>query len=678
MASQVAMAQQGDYTVTVTAQLSSSDLQQQIGEENLGKVESLTLKGTINSYDFMILRNKMPNLQNLDMTDVSIVANSYEYYTGCHSEDNVLGENLFRRVPNLVTVVLPKSITRMGDNVFRECTGLKSIEAYEGLEEIGKGAFCDCGNLQDVKLKTGLKMIKSDTFNQAFGNCKSLESIVLPEGLEAITDNMFSACRNLASVTLPSTIEKIESHAFMYCALRNINLPPNVKTIETLAFRFCQSLAEIHLPSSLQSIGDNAFESCDNLNDIYAYTLEPTPIGQNTFATWSTATLHIPTLSYYNYYWDTQWSQFAHLVMDHDYTYEYFYIAKDFIFNDQNASLGSTPDVDLTAGSGLIVEAENATVGLNNVNLTDNGTYAASIVANGNLTMNHLNLQLEMAANKWYFLSVPFRVKRSGISAPGDFALRYYDGQERATNGKGGWKDYEGDYLVPGQGYIVQTNTAGKLQLPVEQTDMDFSGIDRTVALTAYAASNKQNASWNYVGNPHAAYFDISQMEYTAPLTVWNGTTYTAVRPGDDSYHIGPMQGFFVQKPEGVDAIVFPAAGRHTYRQWMESSESRQARRALTGERSLIDLALLEDRQQQDQTRVVFNADKSADYELDCDAAKFIASGVSQLYTLDAQNCYAINERPMGEVKVGYVSAATGELTIEATRMDMPICYMTH
>ena len=72
---------------------------------------------------------------------------------------------------------------------------------------------------------------------------------------------------------------------------------------------------------------------------------------------------------------------------------------------------------------------------------------------------------------------------------------------------------------------------------------------------------------------------------------------------------------------------------------------------------------------------MVFNAQKSADYELDCDAAKFFSSEqVAQLYSLDEQQTsYAINERLMGEVRLGYVAAQSGVLTIIAERMDMPV-----
>ena len=108
------------YTIKTTAQPSTSDVQTKIGEANLIDVTSLTfLSGsTINSYDIMIIRNRMPNLTYLDMREATIVANDHEYYTGYHSENNVLGPYAFYEVTNLETVILPKTITSISSYAF--------------------------------------------------------------------------------------------------------------------------------------------------------------------------------------------------------------------------------------------------------------------------------------------------------------------------------------------------------------------------------------------------------------------------------------------------------------------------------------------------------------------------------------------------------------------------------
>ena len=62
--------------VTITANPSKSALHQALGLDSLQNVIRLKINGTINSYDIMMLRNQMPNLRELDLSDASVVANS--------------------------------------------------------------------------------------------------------------------------------------------------------------------------------------------------------------------------------------------------------------------------------------------------------------------------------------------------------------------------------------------------------------------------------------------------------------------------------------------------------------------------------------------------------------------------------------------------------------------------
>ena len=84
-----------EYVVTVDALPSMSSLHMALGEMNLPYVANLKVKGSINGYDLLILRNKMIRLRNLDLSEAEIVANDggMEYYTGKKlTKDNELGE----------------------------------------------------------------------------------------------------------------------------------------------------------------------------------------------------------------------------------------------------------------------------------------------------------------------------------------------------------------------------------------------------------------------------------------------------------------------------------------------------------------------------------------------------------------------------------------------------------
>jgi hypothetical protein len=245
-----------------------------------------------------------------------------------------------------------------------------------------------------------------------------------------------------------------------------------------------------------------------------------------------------------------------------------------------------------------------------------------------------------------------------------------------------GWLNWLESWLLPGQGYIFQCAKSGVLSLCVEKADMNWKAENRPQNLEQHQADLAENASWNFMGNPHTSYYDIDKTGYTQPITVWNGSSYEAVRPGDDDYRLSPFEGFFVQKPDGVDEMNFPAGtpatdGRYTYRQWEETKPHRAAARRAKGvnvDRQMINLTLT-DGETTDKTRIVFNEKQSQNYEMACDAPKFMSTeSVPQMYTLDQKNTkYAINERPLGEVRLGYVASKKGELTISAVRMDQPV-----
>ena len=175
--------------VTLDALPSSSALAAEIGEANLGDVVKLKVSGTINSYDMMVIRNKMTRLRELDLEDASIVANNYMYYQGYHSEDNVFGGS-FLRDTKIKSVVLPTTATSIGSYAFYSCSNLRSVSNLDGVTSIGAYAFNGCSNLPSIDLPSSLNYIG----NWAFGDCSSLTSIIIPEGVTTINERTFSGC----------------------------------------------------------------------------------------------------------------------------------------------------------------------------------------------------------------------------------------------------------------------------------------------------------------------------------------------------------------------------------------------------------------------------------------------------------------------------------------------------
>lgn len=699
------MGTQFDYNVEATAQASTSGLQKAIGEKNLRSVVTLKVKGSINSYDIMVMRNKMDNLHYLDLADADVKSNTYDYYTGYSTQDDILGPHSFADLDKLMTVKLPKSVKYI-DQAFNNCSQLRSVEMPENLicvgdttdgnysyndntgafrnctnleeiifhncEKIGGNAFYQCNSLQEITLPKNLKHVGSYAFNY----CSQLKDIILPSEVETISDHAFEFCGNLSSIQFPPSLKRIESYAFRDCSkLSSINLP-GLTSISENTFSGCSNLTEIKLPSTLERIGNNAFENCSNLNKVYTYTVLPINIDQNTFTNFKATTLYVPTQSYDNYYWSTQWGQFKE-IKEFDEPYTYIYLDNEFTLEKR---FEGTPDIDIKNNGALTVNGkDNQNAGEVTVK-GDGNSSAGTLITDGNLDAKKLRFDITVNANQWYFFSFPFDINLADIKTPGKYVFRKYNGSLRADQGTGGWVDLASDEttLKQGVGYIFQTAQGGNLTLRVTKEKFGKLDANNIVKdLSSYPSADEQNASWNFIGNPQISYMDAASLGYDAPITYWNGNSYEAVRPGDDEFALQPFQAFFVQKPVDVSNIEFKAEDRITKSESINKQNNARARRIGRGinpERLLINLTL-SDGNHTDKTRVVFNDKKSQAYELDCDAAKFAAiSDAPQFYTTEAKaGNLAINERPMGSVKLGFTAKKAGNFTISAKRMDQPM-----
>ena len=683
--------------VDVVANNSSSAVLGAIGglvdKDNANAVIKLKVNGTVNSYDFMVIRNKLVNLRELDLSGARVVYCPYEHYQGYHSMNDSIPDYAFTGLP-LEKCILPDSLDYIGYKSFSE-SGIQYITMPKyGVGEIGPEAYSGCSSLRGIDLSNGVKKIGNSAFYHSSKYIGYWDDIIyIPEGCVFIGDNAFAEM-NLGSVSFPSTLEYIGNESFKRCGLETVKLPNGLQYIGSWAFADNYSLEEVRFPASVLRVGGNAFDGNNSIKNVYAYVVEPLELGQNTFEgqVFQNATLHVPETAYGNYYWDTQWSQFRSLVEFNE-PYEYFYLNKDLVIDEETPRLeGDTisgtgevqgPDADLNPGSGLVVEGSESQ-DLGDVHLKDDGNgNGASVIGQGdkdghcNINAKNLHIDIQVEANRWYFFCFPYSINKKNIKYAGSYVLRWYDGAERAQHGRGGWKDWTADGLTAGVGYIFQGSQSGTLTFQVPDTK--FDGENRDILLQSHGADEVQDAGWNFVGNPYTSYFDLQDLGYDYPVTIWNGWSYEAYNPQDDDYVLYPYQAFFVQKPNAEDGITFHAAHRKTK---LQSEAARRAnvaprrmRRAAGVERRLVNLTL-SDGKVTDKTRVVFNARKRETYEVGCDAAKFMAEGVPQLYSLDGQGVkYAINERPEGNgvVSLGYEVQAAGNYTIGLTRADVGV-----
>ena len=157
---------------------------------------------------------------------------------------------------------------------------------------IGNYAFCDCRNLISVIIPSSVTSIGSEAFN----SCYSLTSVTIPNSVTSIGGDAFIDCHDLTEITIPNSVTSIGQFAFSHCfGLTSITIPNSVTSIGGAAFRDCTSLTSVTIGSSVTSLA-STFYNCSNLNSIVCNaTIAPT-ITKSTFENVKTGgTLIVPS-----------------------------------------------------------------------------------------------------------------------------------------------------------------------------------------------------------------------------------------------------------------------------------------------------------------------------------------------------------------------------------------------
>lgn len=664
--------------VTAEAREGESGLLAALGEKRAAWTRKLTIHGTINSWDILFIRNKMPILCELDLSDARIVANPKEYWTGCHTETDRLSNCTFLNMKKLRKVRLPKILKHIGHSSFAGCFRLKNIEIPKGVSSIDMWAFYKCYGLKDVKTHEGLMSIGTSAFEGS-----TVETINFPGSLRAIGEKAFYDCCYLKEVALPDAVRRIETQTFKGCQnLQSVILPTQLNVIEEKAFEGCDKLTELHIPPMVESIGSEAFTGCTNLKDLYVYIANANDISinMNTFSCWNTATLHVPSFGYSLYYWNTQWSQFYRME-NFDEEYKSFYTKNALVLNNETGKIDGTPDAVIYENGGLVVN-EDVKQNIDNIEMkSDGGGNSATVIPEKETSIQakHAQITVNVTGNQWHFFCFPFDIPLDSVQYQGDYVWRQYDGASRSRR-EGGWQNLPANEttLHAGRGYIFQGTNSGELKMAVDNPE--FSANDVKTGLEVHPSEKASDASWNFVGNPYTSYYNIDSLAYEAPITVWTGNGYEAYRPGDDDYSFAPYTAFFVQTPEENQELGFGAGGRQTKEgaeQQVQEAKARRARRAANPARTLINLTIAhtdaEEDSYIDRTRIVFNEQKSTGYEASCDAAKFFsAERAVEIFTTDGEgNKYAINERPVADGKVALGISCHKAGTYRLTALSM-------
>lgn len=679
----------------------------------LNDVELLKVTGTLNETDWATIKN-CTNLIGLDLTEAMFDAVPNNAFDGMGKLSSVklpegvktIGEYAFRGT-QLLNIDIPSSVTSIGQYAFSEIR-IRNINFKEDsqLRTIGFRAFYQCSSLSEFimpKTVTKLRTYNdyddndSDTFYECFAlkkivfsdaltylpnntcyNCNAIEELHLPNNIVTIGRDFLYGGNQLKKLVFPTTLKSIGADAFAGIhGVDSIVIPESVQSIGTGAFHNSARLSYVELPTGISSYGQ-IFNGCANIKKIVCHAATPPAVSNDPFSsiTKANVTLEVPAFAVVSYKLNNYWYQFGNIIEGEN--VDYWKVFSELSLTN-NRRMDGKPDIDIYYGGKLRVGG-NAPMETGYLNYFVNESNPGCLINDcPDMTADSINTIFYVDANKWYFFCPIHDVDLTKVShsANASYVFRYYDGESRGSNGTGNsWRNVDTGKLKAGQGYIFQCNVSGTISMPADAAvHMQlFNTDDVTTALSAYESTASANKSWNYVGNPYPAYYDIYYMDFTAPITVWTGSTYKAYSIVDDNYVLRPMQAFFVQKPDEIDNIIFHKEGRQFTSNVSRASYAPQrAKSTENANRFLFDFRISNDEDMSDEARVVINDKALCTYEIEKDASKFMSmeNGVPQIFTLDNDgNCYAINERPTedGNVALGYRAAQSGFYTISIVK----------
>jgi len=699
--------------------------------DHIKNVRRLKVKGALNSDDWGRIK-MMSTLLELDLSEAQFTEIPASQFKVSWSDTTM---NFLHKV------ILPEGLTTIGDYAFHY-SFVEDINLPSTMKRVGKEAFeyshvkelimpddmtdfyggSDGGYcfeymywLKKLVLAKNLTRIPRSTFY----NCAYITEAVMPEKLQTVGEYAFSECHRLQT-TLPEGLKTIEGCGFYNCPTLNSLLPSTLTTIGEYAFQYARGYKSLVIPQSVTSIGQYAFANCTNMTKV-ELSVNQYSLANGVFQGCSkldTLKLMSPTVTTISSTYPLSditkmVLQVPHYLVNSYKLHSYWYNAKaiePFDYSDvelipihggltlNHERFGGQPSVNIYNYNSYLKINGDVAQAFNNFSIwrdyNDSYGYGMMLSNCQNLSIaGDARVVYKANAKQWNFISLPFDLDVSRLNDTDvngiQYALRYYDGAGRAANGKSGnWKNVDRTSIIPaGTGFILQTNKDCWFSLYAADNEakQNIVGCDEfNKSLDVNASETASNKGWNLVGNPYQCYYNNHCLNFTAPITVWNGSTYVAYSLTDDDYAIRPNEAFFVQCPnEEYATIGFPIQGR----QLTSVIESQNAARAAeASERRLIDVELssalpplspsdsspLAGAPMSDKTRFVLNPEADMCYELSRDASKFFSmdAAMPQIYTVEGGELLAINERPLGEgtVQIGFRVAQDGQYTITALR----------
>lgn len=625
------------------------------------------------AFYFRSLRGHLVLPETLDSIGPSaFYGNSIDSVSMPHKQI-AFANDIFRENPNLTKVEFNSCASYMTNNMFYSCKKLRSVSGMECVKTIGGSAFSGCDSLRTVG-----NIVPTMIGNNAFNACKKLEPFDLSQ-VTSVGESALRSCHTFKSVHMPN-VTSLGEYCFYDCAgLTEVSVGDKISKIPSQAFHYCPSLKTVTLGASVSDIGYYAFRN-SSIEKLYVNSPTPPGVYNNDVFGSTSGTLYVPEYSMVSYKLHDYWSKFTSVDVNPNPVTSLTLNGK--LSLTSNARIPDSPNVMMYGNGSSFIVNGNKEQTLGRFVAYYNNTSSSSIISRcNNMSSTASEARYWMNSGYWYFICPPFDVRMSDIYAwsGNQVAVRYYDSEARATGSTSNWKNVAPDAtLKAGQGYIFRVSSADYVCMPAteETHNQIFRNQAVTTPLSEYPSDDANARNWNLVGNPYACFYDIYRMDYTAPLTVWNSEnkTYNAYSIADDAFALHPMEAFFVQKPDGVEAITFQPEGR----QITSTIDHPAGVKAMAGKaasRRFIELEL-SNGITDDHTRLVVNPQAQETFDANNDASKMMSTDITaQIFSVQGDEAYAIKESPFaaGQAEIGMWFPADGQYVVNITRADVKV-----
>ncbi len=215
----------------------------------------------------MVYQRRTEYVIPAEFNGLPVTGIGYGVFMGCEDlvsiviPDSVtyIADNAFQDCTLLQEVILPDSVEFIGDEVFLGCTALKKVELGPRFLELGVDVFSGCVSLNEINVRDnnpvyssnkgvlysedGTLLIRypaglADTVFEiphgvigigegAFESSSHLETVIIPEGVSGIANSAFKNCSSLRSVSIPRSMTAIDYNAFSGCPIETVEFAGN-------------------------------------------------------------------------------------------------------------------------------------------------------------------------------------------------------------------------------------------------------------------------------------------------------------------------------------------------------------------------------------------------------------------------------------------------------------------